>query len=251
MRRQPIAGRRRRRDVAAAACACWSSTTTPPTAASWTRCSPAGACDAVTCDSGARGARRARATRAARRAVRPGAARREHAGYGRLRCSPSRSGSDRTLAGATVIDADVGRAPRRRARAAASSASPRYLTKPVKQSDLLDAIHDVLGGAGSRPATRPQRPSPRRPPRAAAAHPAGRGQSSSIRSWSRRPAGEARATRSTVADNGREAVAAARTRAVRRGADGRADAGDGRLRGHRGDPRRRARDRRRTSRSSR
>ena len=48
----------------------------------------------------------------------------------------------------------------------------------------------------------------------------------------------------TVVGNGREAVAAAGIAALRRGADGRADAGDGRAGGHGGDPRQGAGSRR-------
>ena len=55
----------------------------------------------------------------------------------------------------------------------------------------------------------------------------------------------------TIAGNGREALAALERAAVRRRADGRADAGDGRLRGDRRDPRARARRPARTCRSSR
>ena len=62
---------------------------------------------------------------------------------------------------------------------------------------------------------------------------------------------ERRGHKVTVANNGREALDALAAPGVRRRADGRADAGDGRLRGDRRHPRARARDRRRTCRSSR
>ena len=51
---------------------------------------------------------------------------------------------------------------------------------------------------------------------------------------------ERRGHKVTIAGNGREALAAVARAAVRRRADGRADARDGRLRGDRGDPRARA-----------
>ena len=85
------------------------------------------------------------------------------------------------------------------------------------------------------PAAEPPPARPRRQP-AAAARPAGGGQRRSTRSWRVRLL-EKRGHTVVVAGNGREALAALEQRAVRRGADGRADAGDGRLRGDRRHPR--------------
>ena len=105
----------------------------------------------------------------------------------------------------------------------------------VKQSDLLDAIMGALGGRAPAK-TRPLAGAARPEAGAAAARAAGRGQR-------RQPAAggaacsRRRATASMVASNGREALALLEQRVVRPRADGRADAGDGRLRGHRRHPR--------------
>ena len=109
------------------------------------------------------------------------------------------------------------------------------------------------GARAGRRGTRSDRPRPAVPAwtvsRTAAAHPAGRGQPGQPEAGGP-PAGEAGAHRSTVAGNGQAALAAAGARALRPGADGRADARDGRLRGDRRHPRPRAADRAATSRSS-
>ena len=111
-----------------------------------------------------------------------------------------------------------------------------YLTKPIKQSDLLDAIMTALdhaahpaleSGAGAHPAL----PAALRPLRLLLAEDNAVNQRLAVRLL------EKRGHAVTVAANGREAVEALAARALRRGADGRSDAGDGRVRGDGGDPR--------------
>ena len=116
-----------------------------------------------------------------------------------------------------------------------------YLLKPVKQSELLEAIELALGIASARQEA------------AGAARRSGRGTSArcgscwprtvrSTRSWPW-PCWRRRAT----GHRGRQRPGGARglrIASVRPGADGRADAGDGRPGGHRGDPRPGTADRR-------
>ncbi len=97
------------------------------------------------------------------------------------------------------------------------------LMKPVKQSDLLDAllrswpvVRHAAAGRTSHPRLRAASP----------ARPAGRGQPGQPETG-RPPAGEA-GPRGVVAGNGREALAALGRADVRPGPDGRADARDGR-----------------------
>ena len=134
-------------------------------------------------------------------------------------------------------DAVVGRPARATRRAAGELGIAAYLTKPVKQSELLDAILTALGHAHRAAPTRlPGRPGVTRAPIAAAAHPAGRGQR-------RQPAAGRRGCWRSGATRWWWPATAGRrwprwsSEALRPGADGRADAGDGRLRSDRRHPR--------------
>ena len=117
-----------------------------------------------------------------------------------------------------------------------------YLAKPIKQSELLSGILTAsktrAGGSPNQP-KRPRRKKPgtvaARPSAATTACAAGRGQR-------REPArggrtfGKARAHRSRGGQWPKGAASPERA-AIRRGADGRANAGNGRLESHRRDPR--------------
>ena len=132
----------------------------------------------------------------------------------------------------------------------ASSGYAAYLTKPVKQSDLLDTIAGrprlPPSGAKKRRAGRARR-GPRRPPGVSASSSPRTTPSTSRWRWA---CSSKRGHRSVVAANGREVLALPRAGGLRRRADGRADAGDGRVRGDGGDPRARAAGRPATSPSS-
>ncbi len=117
-----------------------------------------------------------------------------------------------------------------------------YLTKPIRQSTLLDAIMTALGSSASV-ADRDRRGGPsgaaregRRTLRLLLAEDNAVNQRLAVRLL------EKRGHQVVVAGNGREALAALDDRPVRRRADGRADAGDGRLRGDRRHPRPRGGD---------
>ena len=110
-----------------------------------------------------------------------------------------------------------------------------YLTKPVKPSTLFDALATVFEPLAASAA----RPSPTAPPRSTPSWPAaGRCASCwprttrSTRSW-RCGILAAAGLRADVAGNGLEVLAALERQPYDAGADGRADAGDGRPRGHR------------------
>ena len=153
----------------------------------------------------------------------------------RWTASPWPSSISRTpeLARATLMMLSSARPDPATRPAAASWALIAYLTKPIRQSELLDAIMTVLG------ASAPRRVEPRRRLRTRRSHAGGRvlrillaednlvNQKLAVACW--RSAG----TRSTVAANGREALDVLGAQAFRPGADGRADARDGRLRGDR------------------
>ena len=145
------------------------------------------------------------------------------------------------LAGATILMLSSAGQPGDAARCRELGIAA-YLIKPIKQSELLDAI--LTGpGAGA------ERREPRLPARRCASPPDASERACrscwprttpSTRSW-RSACWRSRGTTVVVAANGREALAALEQRAVRPGADGRADAGDGRLRGDRRHPRRESR----------
>ena len=118
----------------------------------------------------------------------------------------------------------------------ASWASRAYLIKPVKQSELLDAILTAPGrlAAHGAPARR-RRPEPARRPARGRCTSCWPRTTRSTRSWPSRLL-EKQGHTVVVADNGREALDGAGAAAVRPGADGRADAGDGRPRGDGRDP---------------
>ena len=105
------------------------------------------------------------------------------------------------------------------------------------QIAILAALHGAVASInGSRVPLRGETAVRRCDRKASAADPAGRGQSRQSDVWRstfwRKPA-----IRRRVVANGREASTALATRNVRPGADGRADARDGRLRGDTRDPR--------------
>ncbi len=108
-----------------------------------------------------------------------------------------------------------------------------YVSKPIRQSELLDAI---LGALGSEPFEDPAaRTSAISPCERSLRRPARGGQSRQPDACDP-PAREARAPRDGGLERARGA-GCARARALRRGADGRADAGDRRIRDHAADPR--------------
>ena len=125
-----------------------------------------------------------------------------------------------------------------------------HLTKPVDQRELLSAIGRALA---REPGQRAALPSSMLP----AELPERRlhvllAEDNAVNQRLAASLLERRGHKVTIAANGREALAAVDGAAVRRRADGRADAGDGRIRGDRGDPRAGSRaPRRRGCRSSR
>ena len=213
-----------------AACACWSWTTTPRTAASSTKCSSTG--DA------AHGGRRRRRGPGELRSGRSGE---PFPGAGRV-MMPGMDGftlAERIAAaagtgGAMLIMLSSGDSVGRRARCRELGFAA-YLLKPIKQSELLDAI--IRGPGRSTAAGRaPSRSSAARHHRhSAAAHPAG-GRQPRQPELAVAAAGK-RGHTAGIAGNGREALRALATQTLRPGSDGRADAGDGRPGSHRGDPR--------------
>ena len=162
------------------------------------------------------------------------------AGGRRLHAGAATSGATRGCATTPIVmlTSVGGRTTRR---AAASIGIDACLTKPVKHSDLLDALATLVRRVDH---ARPQA-EPRGRVRARAAAAAASWSPKTIRStasWSRRCCRSA-ATTSTAVENGREAVTAidaSAGAALRRGADGRADAGDERVRGDAGDSRARS-----------
>ena len=117
-----------------------------------------------------------------------------------------------------------------------------YLIKPVKQSELLDAIMLAMGVAAAEEETCPAPPAARQAP-APAARSCWPKTASSIRSWSS-------ALLEREGHHGRHGRQRPRgpcgggVAELRPGTDGRADAGDGRAGGDGGDPRPRTADRR-------
>ena len=217
------------------ASACWWSTTTPSTGASST-CRPRpGASTATRSDVGRRGAGAGRA----RRPVRPRDPRHAHARHGRRR--RWRVGCARSAARAAA-----GAATRRSAADEIDPVFAAVLAKPVKQSQLFDLLVSLLGAAAppsARPAERGRGHPARRAP--SAAHPARRGQhrEPAARPAAARVDGVPRRRRRQRRRGGRGGGPPA----LRPGADGRADAGDGRSGGHASHPRRRAEPRSRAS----
>ena len=119
-----------------------------------------------------------------------------------------------------------------------------HVTKPIKQSDLLDAIVSLFARHGSDAGEPSVESDAGRAADAAAAHPARRGQPRQPHARDAR-AREARARGRERRQRPRsDRSARARAGAVRPGADGRADAGARRLVGDRVDPAARARVRR-------
>ena len=232
------------------ACPCWSWTTTPPTAASWRRCSPAGEMRPTAVDGGRPALAALERARGAGEPFPLVLLDAPDAGAWTASPWPSASSSDPELAGATVHDADLGRPAGRRG--PLPRAGHRRLPDQAGQAvraARTPSWRPWASAAGPAPAPPPAaRPTGRRT-RAAAPHPAGRGQRGQPEAG-RSACWRRQGTRSSVAGNGREAVAALERRAVRPGADGRADAGDGRLRGDRRHPAARAGDRAGTCRSS-
>ena len=216
-----------------ARCACWSSTTTRPTAPSSQEQLAPGACSVTSVGDGRRRSMPCGGRRCGR-AVRGGAPGSAHARDGRLELARaiSRPGPRQHAAGA----ADVAR--RRRPRDVPAADSRHVLTKPVRQSQLLNMLGTLLGVRGERHRARAERRrSDRRPRRRAgsasswAADPGGRGHDDQPAAW-RAGCWSAWLPRG----RGRQRPRGGRRAGehpVRAGADGRADAGDGRLRGDR------------------
>ena len=218
------------------ACACSWSTTTRRTAASSRRCSRAGACadrgrDALSALSiaadGGHGGRPLRRVHL----------RLPDAGRGRLHAGAPSTARPAPGEAPIVMLTSVGQ--RRRRGAAPPGGIDAYLTKPVKHSDLLDALATAL--RRRHRGTDGQSRRSNAPPcvccvRCAYSSPR---TTRSTASSSRRCCASA-ATRSgpsrTAARRSRRSTRR-RQRAVRPGADGPADARDGRLRGDAGDPR--------------
>ena len=185
----------------------------------------------------ARGAAgRARSARATRAALSARDHRLPDAGRRRLHAGAAHQARSRLRQHARR-HADVGRTPTTPRRAGAVGIDA-YLTKPVKHSDLLDTLATLFGVVG--PAAAPAAGATARRSRDAApsaAHPRRRGQPGQPQARDH-AAAEARPHASRAVENGRAAVDAVdRARdGLRRGPHGRADAGDGRLRGGAGDP---------------
>ena len=176
-----------------------------------------------------------------RRAVRPGPARRHDAGDGRLHPGRADPAATRTLAGATLmmLSSAGQRDDAARCRELGVAA---YLTKPVRQSTLLDAILTALGPHGDAA----RRPGGRRPGWGTAARRL-RVLLAEDNAVNQKLAVRLLEKRGHPVDGGRQRPGGAGRPgpgAVRRRADGRADAGDGRLRGDRRHPRAGAGDRR-------
>ena len=171
----------------------------------------------------------------ARRGVRPRDPRHAHARAGRRR---ARRGDPVRPPGGRRDPASCWSVVGRRPRPARVDAVAAELTKPVKPSALHDAVMYGAGaggadaggraGADDRRRRRPRGPRP-------AADPAGGGQRGEPRS-SRYALLERMGYAADVAGNGFEVLDALGARAVRRRADGRPDAGDGRARGDPADP---------------
>ena len=184
-----------------------------------------------------------RAPRAGRPAVRARPARRQHAGHGRLRGRRANRRSAPELAGATIMmltsSGSYGDAARCRELGIAA-----YLTKPVAAADLHAAI--CAGprcrsvAARRKPSQRRRRPRPRRSRAAQVLLVEDNvvNQRVAVGLLTRR------GHHVTVVEQRPRGARRARARALRPRADGPADAGDGRPRGDRRDPRARARDRR-------
>ena len=150
---------------------------------------------------------------------------------------------DRAACGRHADHADLG-GPAAPGTARRDAGFAAYLSKPVKQSDLLDAILTVFAPPRAARTTAP-------PARRSASRRRGGVRCASW--WPKTIATnqklvvtllEQRGDTVVVAPNGREAVQTAAEQRVRRHPDGRADAGDERPRGDRRDPRARAVDRR-------
>ena len=122
--------------------------------------------------------------------------------------------------------------------AAAKLGVAAYLTKPVRQSELLDAILTALGTRAKNAGQACARHTPfsaRKPESTAYLARRGQCRQPACRSSTARKRGHT----VTVADNGKKALDSSGTKVLRPHADGRADAGDGWLGGDRRDPRKR------------
>ena len=162
------------------------------------------------------------------RAVRPGPARRHDAGDGRLHLGRADSRPTRASAGITIMMLTSGGRPGDAIRVPALGIAA-YLTKPVKQSDLLEPSLRALDvGAGRRGAAgrrRRRAAPPARRLRILLAEDNPMNQKLAVA-----PAREAGALGHRRGD-GREALGRPPSEPIRPGPDGRPDAGHGRLRG--------------------
>ena len=171
------------------ACACWWSTTTPRTGASSTRCFAVGRCCPTTARKRRRGPGTACGKPSSRRAVPPGDYRRPHARRRRLHAGRADPAGRAKLGSTVIMMLTSGDQPERHGGCERLGIAA-YLLKPIKQSELLEAIQLALGIRRDGQSRGAEPPSGRSPPQTA--HPAGRGQPRES-ATGRGPAGRGRA----------------------------------------------------------